>query len=362
MLPLVSFETAGCFATVVIEVPKPSYHSQSKTSMFTASLKAGGSTYRGPQRLCLPRWKHIQTFYVFDLSAENYYQAASLSHHPHYSILKSELEEFNSALTKFQSQHRSCKIKRVTATENFQDDFLLVINDFSKYPCLQKMVDAIDDTNLLQELLTQGKLDMNRGNWKLDFGYASGQNLERDLLEFGVTRPRILDRTTEPQFLGVQTQLSQISDQVSESFGLPLYHREENIHQRYAAKLNPLGLFPAWRVAGHGPKAFVEVHEDFLNESRPLMSPVGVLSRIYQTEDGPLRLTKIGYSPQSLLDSERRESNLKPIVKQFIEWERKQPDYMRTVSPVLFQRKPNSQTGVAKGTARKCQKGAIHWK
>ena len=125
-------------------------------------------------------------------------------------------------------------------------------------------------------------------------------------------------------FLEVQKQLSLLSDLFSDAFQLPLYHRVDDIHKKYAAKLHPQGLFPAWRVAGHGPKIFIEVHEDSLNDSRPLMSPVGVLSRIYNTEVGPLRLSKIGYSRQSLLDSDRREADIKPIVKEFIEWERKQ--------------------------------------
>jgi hypothetical protein len=299
---LVSSKVATQFATVVIEVPRPSYINQSKISMRIASRRgAQDSSYSGPQRLCLPRWKHINTFYVFELSEENYYQALSLTHHPHYSILRSEFEEFENALTKFGLQHGSCTIKRIASHENFHDNFLIVINDFSKHPNLKKFIEQTDSFNVLSELLANGKLDTNRGNWKMDFGYASGQNLERDLDEFGVTRPRILDKTKTPCFLEVQRELSVLSDLVSQAFNLPLYHRLNDIHKKYAAKLHPEGVFPAWRVAGHGPNIYVEVHEDSLNDSRPLMSPVGVLSRIYHTTEGPIRLTKIGYSQKKCL-------------------------------------------------------------
>ena len=327
---------AQLFATVVIEVPKASYNVQSKSSMGIASRQSRETNYAGPQRLFLHRWKHIKTFYVFNLSEENYYQATSLTHHPHYSILQSEFDEFDTALTKFHSQHRSCNIKRISATENFKDDFLLVVNDFNEFPQLKRFLSEVNDAKLLSELLANGKLDPNRGNWKMDFGFSSGQNLERDLDEFGVTRPRILDKTKESHFLEVQRELSLLSDLFSETFKLPFYHRVGNIHQKYAAKLHPQGIFPAWRVAGHGALVHVEVHEDSLNDSRPLMSPVGVLSRIYNTVEGPLRLSKIGYSRQSLFDSDRREADIKPIVKQFIEWEKIQPCITKTISNDLI--------------------------
>jgi hypothetical protein len=344
---LVDLAVAKQFATLVIEVPRPSYHLHSKKAMQTTSRRGPSigldCNYSGPQRLCLLRWKYIHTFYVFDLSPENYYQAQSLTHHPHYSILRTEFEEYNAALVKFHSQHRSCKIKRISSNENFQDDFLIVINDFNKYPSLKKIVEGIADATLLSDLVSNGKLDVNRGNWRMDFGFASGQNLERDLGEFGMTRPRVLDRTREPGFLSVQKQLSQLLDETSKTFGLPLFHRVDGIHDRYAGTLQADGVYAAWRVAAHSSEEFVEVHEDALNDSRPLMSPVGVLSRIFQTETGPLRLSKIGYSRQSLLDSERRSHDLKPIIQEFLNWEESQMPIMKIVSNDLFSIKNQSK-------------------
>jgi hypothetical protein len=106
---LVDLNGAKQFATLVIEVPRLSYHNHSKKSMKTvACCPLNGNTacnYTRPERLCLSRWQHIQLFYFFDLSQENYYQAQSLTHHPHYLILQSEIKEFNAALNIFLSQH-----------------------------------------------------------------------------------------------------------------------------------------------------------------------------------------------------------------------------------------------------------------
>jgi hypothetical protein len=339
---LVKDSVSQQFATVVIEVPRPSYFKQTKAAMCVASLKAGGANYRGPQRLYPPRWKHIQTIYVFDLSANNYYQAQSLTNHPHYSILPSELLEFEHALEKYRTTNRSIKIKRIQRHENYSDPFLIVINNFKTYPVLQNFVASVDDATLLPELFSKCKLDVNRGNWKMDFGYSSGQNLERDMEEYGVTRPRLLDRTKEPVFAEVQKELSVILDMTSDIFQLPKYHRQDDIDKVFAASIHPLGLYTAWRVAAHGPNAHVQIHEDSLNESRPMMSPVGVLSRIYEINGGPIRLTKIGYSRQSLLEAIRREQVFKPIVKEFKDWESTQPALRANVSSELLKLLPNS--------------------
>ena len=293
-------------------------------------------------RLYEPRWKHIKTFYLIELSRDNYYQAQSLTHHPHYSILRSEFPDFETALLKFQSQHRSCQIKCIKSTENFKDEFLIVINHFQPYSKILDYVQQIDDSYLIPEVLSRAKLDKNRGNVKMDFGFSCGQNLQRDPDQFGVTRPRVLDQTKEPVFLDIQKQLSQLSDLVSDQFNLAFYHQEEDIHLEFAQKLHPEGIIPSWRAAGQGPNQFLEVHEDANNDSRPLMSPVGVLSRIYQTQGGPLRLTKIGYSRQSLYDAKRREREIKPIVAAFKQWENTQPNHLKTVSSDLFDLQPNS--------------------
>lgn len=286
-ISLAESTTTNKFPISIIEVPKASYHNQSKTAMMVASKNMGGPNYAGPLRLCQPRWKHISTFYIYELSAESYYLAQSLTSHPHYSVLRSEFEDFDKALSQFQAKNRSCRIKRIAVTENFQDEFLTVINDFTAFNNIKQFVDTVSDVTLFSQLATDGKLDTNRGNVKIDFGFACGQNLERNLDALGVTRPRILDRTMDPVFLDVQRQLSVLTDLVSKSCNLPLYHRVGNIHVDFAARLHPDGLIPAWRVAQNEPNQFLEVHEDSNNDRRPLMSPVGVFSRIYNTDLGP---------------------------------------------------------------------------
>ena len=265
---IVSAEVANQFAIAVIEVPRSSYHQQTKTAMRVASKVHGGISYGGPLRLCMHRWIHIHTFYLIELSPDNYYQAQSLSHHPHYSILRSEFSDYEQALLQFQSLHL-CKIKRIKADQNFQDDFLIVINDFKEYPTLNCVLANVNDSHLLSELLSNAKLDKNRGNWKMDFGFACGQNLHRDLDEYGVTQPRILTRSSEPVFIDIQKQLSIILDVVSLQFNLPSFHRMDEIHLLYSSQLHSNGLYPAWRAAAHGRNNFVDVHEDSLNNPCP---------------------------------------------------------------------------------------------
>jgi hypothetical protein len=85
----------------------------------------GGIGYNGPLRTHLACWKHIATFYIFELSPESYYLAQSLSCHPHYTILRSEMPAFDACLKAFLKKDGSSRIKRVSIEENFRDDFLV---------------------------------------------------------------------------------------------------------------------------------------------------------------------------------------------------------------------------------------------
>lgn len=335
--------SASSFPLIVIEVPFDSYFNQSKTLMRVASCKQGGPTYGGPERLCLARWKHIKKFYIVEPSSQNLYLAQSLTHHPHYSVLQTEVDEFEVAIKKFQMKKRKNRLQviRICANENFHDDFLTVVNQFDSFPSLNKYITDINDENLLNDIAT-ASIDKNRGNSKIDFGYSCGQNLARDAVDFGTTRPRILDRTLEAKFLEIQLQLSSLSDIVCETHRLPLFHRVDNIHKDFAEKLQPGGVIPAWRLAASSPNQVLEVHEDSNNDSRELMSPVVVFSRVYETSTGPMRLTKIGYSRQSLIDAITRETLIKPIVRRFKKWVDTQPPYLSKVSSELFQMSPNS--------------------
>jgi hypothetical protein len=89
------------FPLVVIELPKDSYHLQSKTAMRVAPKNMGGISYEGPSRMFPTRWKHISVFYIIELAVESYYLAQSLSHHPHYTVLRAEFPTFDSLLSSF---------------------------------------------------------------------------------------------------------------------------------------------------------------------------------------------------------------------------------------------------------------------
>ena len=275
----------------------------------------------------------------------NYYQAKSLTHHPHYSILRTETTKFDEALNQFISSHHQTNppnIHRIHAHENFHDDFLIIINDLDLIPPIKKIIKSINDDSLIVEM-SNSQLDLHRNNFKMDFGFASSKNLKRNSDDYGSTTPRLLDRTMQPVFLSVQTQLSSILDEVSTFYNLEKYHREDGINDRFAGTLHESGLYSAWRTASHGPNQYLEVHEDSLNDSRPSMAPVDVLSCIYMTREGPLRLTKIGYSRQSLHDSIKREAQIKPIVMEYKEWEAGVEEYMKTVSSDLFKLPINSE-------------------
>jgi hypothetical protein len=109
----------------VIKLPKESYHIQSKTKMRAASANLGGIGYDGPSRTYLARWKHIATFYIFELLPESYYLAQSLTCHPQYTILRSEMPAFEACLKAFLKKDGSSRLKQIAIKENFRDDFLV---------------------------------------------------------------------------------------------------------------------------------------------------------------------------------------------------------------------------------------------
>jgi hypothetical protein len=248
-------------------------------------------------------------------------------------------------LKAFLKRDGSCRInriKRISIKENFQDNFLLVLNDLDQYPLIREYLLTIDDSHLLQQLASQATTDKTWGNFKIDFGSACWQNLVQNPTSFGNTQPCPLANTQEDIFREVQKELSCIVDLVCESFNLLRYYRVDNFLYRFCQQIHPQGIIPAWRVAFNRPDQVLQVHEDSNNESRHLMSPVGVFSQILQTNDGPLRLTKIGYSRKSLYDSTLRESIIQPIVQDFFTWEAGQPDLLKFCSSELFRLKPNS--------------------
>jgi hypothetical protein len=302
--------------------------------MRVVSQKTGGVLYDGPSHFHVTRWKHISIFYIIELSVESYYLAQSLTHHPRYSVLRSEYSSLDALLTGFLKTDTSSSAKRINHHQNFQDNFLLVINNFSNFPPLLKFLSTIYNNDLLQAVVSQAQMDASRFNLKVDFGYGSRQNLMR--ASFGKTIPCILDKSHEPMFLKVQKDLSVLIDLVSKQFSTPLYHQLDNFHARFCHVLHPQRIIPAWRVAISRPDQLLEVHEDSNNESCPLMSPVGLLLRLVGTVDGPLRLTKIGYSRKLLLDATLRESDILPIVNEVLEWEHSQPEILRLCSSQLF--------------------------
>jgi hypothetical protein len=97
---------------------------------------------------------------MFELSVESYYLAQSLSHHPHYTVLRSELTEIEALWSSFLKTHPSWALKRINSHENFKDNFLLVVNDFEKFPAIKKFLSKIEDDSLLQSVTSLAELDI----------------------------------------------------------------------------------------------------------------------------------------------------------------------------------------------------------
>jgi hypothetical protein len=97
---------------------------------------------------------------MFELSAESYYLAQSLSHHPHYTVLRSELPAFEALLSSILKTHPSTVLKRINSHENFKDDFLLIVNNFEKFPSIKKFLSKIKDSSLLQSVTSLAELDI----------------------------------------------------------------------------------------------------------------------------------------------------------------------------------------------------------
>jgi hypothetical protein len=217
--------------------------------MGAASKNMGGISYDGPSSCYVVCWKHISTVYIIELSVESYYLAQSLTNHPHYTILHKEFLVFNSLLTGFLKKNVKTHVRRISISKNNQDNFLLVINNFTKYPKLCEALAAIIDSKLLQEVLLLATLNTNQGNCKIDFGYSTGQSLVYDSDDFGMTRPRLLDKTKEPVFLAVVTDLSALVNLVCDIFSLPKFYQVDNFHLTFCKELHPLAIIPAWQVA-----------------------------------------------------------------------------------------------------------------
>jgi hypothetical protein len=84
---------------------------------------------------------------------------------------------------------------------------------------------------------------------------------------FGTSIPRILEKTHKPMYLKVQKDLSVLIDLELSQFDLPQHHRLDDFHTRFCQLLHPHVIIPSWRVAISRPDQFLQVHEDFNNES-----------------------------------------------------------------------------------------------
>jgi hypothetical protein len=158
-MDLIPIDQAMHFPFGVIKLPKELYHIQSKTEMRVASANMGGIGHDGPSRTHLACWKHIAIFYIFELLSESYYLAQSLTCHPHYIILRSEMPAFEACLKAFFKKDGSSRIKRISIKENFRDDFLVVLNNLDQYPLIREYLLTIDDSHLLQRLASHATAD-----------------------------------------------------------------------------------------------------------------------------------------------------------------------------------------------------------
>jgi hypothetical protein len=152
----------------VVVLPKESYHSQSMMAMCVASQYMGGISHEGPSDMFPTHWKHIAVFYIFELLMESYTIPGAIPNSPPslYTILWFDLPTFDSLLYSFLFKHGSSQVKRISVHENFQDNFLVVINNFDSFPVIRFFLAKIDDSCLLQAMASQAQVDISRGNCK----------------------------------------------------------------------------------------------------------------------------------------------------------------------------------------------------
>ena len=323
------------FPWTVIESPGVKFHKQNMAAMRVLSFGKGGEGYRGPLRVCPDRWRHTAAFYIIDPVESGIYMATSLNDRFHYQVLQSEafiIEEIESHCRKL--GNKAPLLKRIKAGENYDDENIVVIHDPPAH--IQEVIASFDDSSLIEQLLSQGKFDDNRGNTYIDTGYASAKSQARDPECCNVSMPATLKHTKEPAFVQSMVHISMLTDMVCKQYKLPECFRVEGIEKEWAHQIHPKNLLQSARHSLSLPSSAFLPHMDTQNDARPFMSCVPVIHRIVNTIHGPMRHAKIGYSRRACYEAGVRRDLLLPVITKVSEWYRSLPSTRTLVNNDLF--------------------------
>lgn len=322
------------FPWTVIESPKKTFYSQSKVAMRVASKDQGGGTYEGPLIVFPTRWQHIEFFYILEPVELGFYLAKSLHDRFHYQIPRNDRQTMDAIINHCNKSKGKSKFKIICKDENFQDDNMLVVHDPSKQ--LKDYIATINDKSLLSNLINLARYDSIRGNFFVDSGFASAKNQMRDEADFSISKPAKLANTDEPIFLESMIQMSTVTDMLCQEYGLPLLFRVDGIDHQWARTLDPNNILQSIRNSVTQPTSAFGPHLDSQNDPRELMSAVPVFHRILQTDLGPVRHAKIGYSRKACYEAGLRVNLLQPIVDEVATWYHALPSTRKVINNDLF--------------------------
>ena len=91
-----------------------------------------------------------------------------------------------------------------------------------------------NDNLLVDDLLKNGKFDGNRGNFKVDTGFASAMSQLRDPNTAFISVQAKLKRTDETMFIKLMLGLSRLTNLLSMHYNLGPLFRVDNIDAEWA--------------------------------------------------------------------------------------------------------------------------------
>ena len=322
------------FPWTIIESPRKSFYKQNRATMRVLSMAQGGWSYEGPQICCKDRWKHTAFFYVLEPVQMGLYIAKSLNDHFHYQVAKKDSWIIHGIKKHCKDSKSASKFVLVREGENFKDDNILVVHNPSQP--IRDFIMQCNDSEMIEELISVGTFDENRGNVKIDTGYASAMCQRRDSTSAFVSRPDKLSRTDEPMFVKTMVEVSCLVDMLCNEHGLPKFYHVDGIDHEWARRIHPDNLLQQARYSLAMSNACFAPHMDTQNDARELMSPVPVVHRIVETRIGLARYARIGYSRKSCYDAGIRTNLLQPVVEKVCRWYKSIPETRRVVSNDLF--------------------------
>jgi hypothetical protein len=189
----------------------------------------------------------------------------------------------------------------------------MIILQNEEHPVVQ-YVKAIDVTELVLDLCSSGSLDLTCGNYRIDKGYASAKCQCWDSPLGFMTKPELLNRTTQPIFTKTMLEPTITMDMVCQLFSMELCHWVDGINNDWARKITPDNVFQVARNSlALSDKAFGG-RLDSQNDPWDLMSPVPVIHKIVPTADGYACLEKIGYLRKACYESGFQTNKILPMI------------------------------------------------